>query len=50
MVFETNDMAGKWNGTYNGNNCDMGTYIYTINFTRLTGETGVVSGNVILVR
>jgi gliding motility-associated-like protein len=50
VVFETTNMDGAWNGTFEGKDCDLGTYVYTINFTRLTGETGVVTGNVILVR
>lgn len=50
IVFNTNILDGKWDGTYQGEDCELGTYVYTIAFTRITGETGMVQGNVILVR
>ncbi|MEZ5014015.1 MAG: gliding motility-associated C-terminal domain-containing protein [Chitinophagales bacterium] len=50
LVFETADYNGAWDGRFNGADCDVGTYVYTISYTRLTGESGVVQGNVILVR
>lgn len=49
-VFTTNQLDGAWNGTFNGGQADLGTYVYTIAFTRPTGESGLVQGNVILVR
>ena len=50
VVFMTTKMDGAWNGQFEGKDCEMGTYVYVINYTRPTGETGVTSGNVILVR
>ena len=50
VVFMTTKMDGSWNGQFEGKDCEMGTYVYVINYTRPTGETGVTSGNVILVR
>ncbi len=50
IVFQTNNHAGAWDGTLNGKECDLGTYVYTISYTRLTGESGNLQGNVVLVR
>jgi gliding motility-associated-like protein len=50
IIFQTTDFDGGWDGSYDGAECDMGTYVYTIEFTRLTGEEGMVTGNVVLVR
>lgn len=50
VVFETNQLDGAWNGKFNNIDADMGTYVYTIAYTRPTGESGMVQGNVILVR
>lgn len=48
-VFETFNVAQCWDGTYNGNPCDVGNYVYY-----LTGETlcGKVTrkGNLVLIR
>ena len=50
IVFQTNNHSGAWDGTLNGKDCDLGTYVYTISYTRLTGESGNLQGNVTLVR
>lgn len=50
LVFETSDLFGKWDGTYNNEPCEIGTYVYTMSYTRSTGESGMTTGNVVLVR
>ena len=50
LVYETNNINGVWDGTFNGEACDVGTYVYTMQFTRITGESGITQGNVILLR
>jgi len=50
IVFTTNQLDGAWKGDYNGSAADLGTYVYTIAYSRPTGESGFVQGNVILVR
>jgi len=55
LVFESDDPAEGWDGTYNGEEVPMGTYVYTAIFTSF--ESGVQaaqefkkSGSVTLVR
>ncbi len=50
IVFQTTNHAAFWDGTFEGKDCDLGTYVYTMSYTRLTGETGFLQGNVTLVR
>ena len=54
LIFETNFPADGWDGTFNGVNCEMGTYIYVCTVT----GTGVMNnsitetkkGNITLIR
>lgn len=50
LIFETADVFGKWDGTWNGEPAEVGTYIYTMTYTRQDGSTGLTQGNVILLR
>lgn len=50
MVFETFDLFGVWDGKLDGEECEVGTYIYTMSYTRADGESGITKGNVILLR
>ena len=50
MVFESNDPTFGWNGTYNGNNCQDGTYIWKLQFTWYDKKIYNTSGHVNLLR
>lgn len=52
LVFETNvfDPAHGWDGTFNNEPQEMGTYIYQVSASFNNGEAFTGSGNLILVR
>jgi gliding motility-associated-like protein len=50
MVFESNDPTFGWNGTYNGNNCQDGSYIWKLQFTWYDKKIYNTSGHVNLLR
>lgn len=48
-VFPAQNMAKTWDGTFNGQACDAGTYYYVIEFdNRLTAKTR--KGDLLLIR
>lgn len=51
LVFESTDPQFEWDGTYNGENCVQGTYVYVCNY-RKAGTTTLVTknGSITLVR
>ena len=49
-VFETASVLNGWDGTYNGNIMNTGTYIYQASYTLNNGEKNKVKGNLILIR
>jgi gliding motility-associated-like protein len=53
MIYETSDINKGWDGTYKGNQCILGAYVYRIvyeEFGQLPMEINVVEGTVMLVR
>jgi gliding motility-associated-like protein len=38
MIFETSDISPGWDGTFQGNPCDIGTYIYVITGSNAKGK------------
>ncbi len=50
LIFETNDIEGKWDGTYKNENCSVDVYVYVIYAHRISGENFIMKGNVTLVR
>jgi len=50
VVFETNDFSHAWNGSFNGSECQTGTYIWKINYTDIAGDEGDLVGHVNLIR
>ncbi|MFN3940085.1 MAG: gliding motility-associated C-terminal domain-containing protein, partial [Chitinophagales bacterium] len=50
LMFETSNYAEGWNGKYNNNECEMGSYVYVIDYAIPEGESGRKSGSFILVR
>ena len=49
-VFETTDQLIGWDGTFQGNKMNTGTYIYQAAYTLNTGEKDKTKGNIILIR
>jgi gliding motility-associated-like protein len=50
LVFESNDPTFGWNGTYNGNTCQDGTYIWKLQFTWYDKKVHYANGHVNLLR
>jgi gliding motility-associated-like protein len=49
-LFFTNNLNVGWDGTFNGENCQLGVYTWKINVTSLSGENKTLSGGVTLYR
>jgi gliding motility-associated-like protein len=49
-VYYSTELEMGWDGTYKGQNADMGTYFWEICYTDRFGTTGFMKGDVILVR
>lgn len=50
MMFETSDINQGWDGTYNGKQCEMGAYVYVIEYNIEARGTGVDQGSFLLIR
>jgi gliding motility-associated-like protein len=51
MVFETKDWTQGWNGTYNAQQCDAGTYFYVVRYNCVQDtKIRITSGDLILLR
>lgn len=50
VVFETNDFDAQWDGTYNGQKCKDGTYIWKIRYEDTSGNREEMVGHVNLLR
>lgn len=50
IVFETTDKNEEWDGTRNGKEQNIGTYIYYVKGTNKKGETVEIKGNFTLLR
>ncbi len=50
LVFETSDPSGEWNGKLNGEDCEIGVYIWEANATMFNGNHLFKKGNVTLLR
>jgi len=50
LIFETNDIHGKWDGTFKNKNCPIDVYVYVVSATQTNGENYQLKGNVTLVR
>jgi gliding motility-associated-like protein len=52
LIFTDNDSGSGWDGTMDGNPCQMDVYSYIVTYT-ITGEDGgskQISGTVALIR
>jgi hypothetical protein len=50
LVFTTTNIATGWNGTVEGKEAEMGTYIYLVRAYDLGGNLVQRQGNIVLVR
>jgi len=49
-IFSSNEPDFEWDGTFNGNNCKTGTYIYKIKYLTNSGRDFEVNGHINLIR
>ncbi|MCB0516361.1 MAG: gliding motility-associated C-terminal domain-containing protein [Bacteroidetes bacterium] len=49
-IFETNDILGSWDGTYEGKPVEMDVYVYYVNVKFNNGTEDILKGNVSLIR
>ncbi len=49
-VFESTDPGQGWDGTYKGQDENAGIFVYIVDYTLSNGETGMLKGNVTLVK
>jgi gliding motility-associated-like protein len=50
MIFSTNDINQKWDGTYKGKNMPNGSYLWMLNYTNNRGRKFYDQGTVMLIR
>lgn len=50
VVFETYDFNSKWDGTYGGEKCKDGTYVWKITYTDISNHKKEIMGHVNLLR
>ncbi len=50
MVFETNDIGFGWDGTFDGKECEVGAYVYVIEFDIEERGSGISKGSLLLIR
>ncbi|MFZ1825315.1 MAG: gliding motility-associated C-terminal domain-containing protein, partial [Chitinophagales bacterium] len=50
MMFETSDYNQGWDGKFKNKECEMGSYVYVIDYAIPEGESGRKSGSFTLVR
>jgi gliding motility-associated-like protein len=49
-VFVAFDNKKGWDGTFNGDKCDLGTYFYLVRYRILERDPVLLKGDVTLVR
>jgi gliding motility-associated-like protein len=50
QVFKTTDQSLGWDGTHNGKEINGGVFVYYLEYTLISGATGVIKGDVTLRR
>lgn len=50
LVFTTNDISQKWDGTFKGKKVPNGSYLWMLNYTNLRGRKFYDQGTVMLIR
>ena len=49
-VYSSEDIDNGWDGTFNGKDQEIGTYIYEVSFLDANSEPHLLKGNVSLLR
>jgi gliding motility-associated-like protein len=49
-IFVSNSLHQGWNGTFGGQNCPLGVYVWKIDYEELSGKGGTLIGHVNLLR
>jgi len=49
-VFETTDQTNGWDGSYKGKSENTGVFAYYLEYVLINGDTGMIKGNVTLIR
>jgi gliding motility-associated-like protein len=50
IIFETNDINKGWDGTFNNEPVEKGTYVYVITYRSVNGKNISHKGTVTLIR
>lgn len=50
LVFYSNEIDNSWDGNFNSEPCQVGTYAWKINYTDISGNSGEKIGHVNLIR
>ena len=50
LIYQTSTPSEKWDGKYNGKDCQVDVYVYVINYKRPTESSKTVYGDVTLLR
>ena len=50
ILFESTDVNQTWDGTYNGDLCPIGAYVYRATFLSPEGELQVYQGDITIIR
>lgn len=50
LIYTLTSLEDSWDGTYNGMNCQDGTYVWKAKFSDFTGEKYILTGHVNLIR
>ncbi|MBK6378485.1 MAG: gliding motility-associated C-terminal domain-containing protein [Chitinophagaceae bacterium] len=50
LIFNSNDVTKKWDGTFKGKNMPNGTYVWMLNYTNIRGRKFYEQGTVMLIR
>jgi gliding motility-associated-like protein len=50
LIFSSNDITRKWDGTFKGKNMPNGNYVWILNYTNMRGRKFYDQGTVMLIR
>jgi gliding motility-associated-like protein len=50
LIFESNDINQKWNGTYEGKICQEGIYVYHIIYKGINRGYQDIYGKILLIK
>lgn len=50
LIFTSNDIGKKWDGTFKGKDVPNGTYVWSVNYVTRKGKKAYEQGSVVLIR